>query len=80
MICPEGFTVENVNAIKEDEIIKNKNKKVPVEGAGNVELNSYKNPKTWKKSLTSFFRYSLRSTRSNDVRYILIHVPSPIWL
>lgn len=69
MLCsesPDGVLVQNET--KEEETVgRNKTRKVPVEGTISLELNSYKNPKTWKKSITNFFRNSLRSTRSNDV-------------
>lgn len=81
MLCPdstEGQVVQEQQPseeIKEQEKVKNKKiKKVPAEGSGTLELNSYKNPKTWKKSITNFFRNQTRSTRSNDVsiNYLII--------
>ncbi|XP_013186968.1 uncharacterized protein LOC106132166 [Amyelois transitella] len=64
MLCPEGETVTKENVPKEDTCPK-KSRKVPVEGTGSLEIN-LKNPKTWKKSITNFFRHQLRSTKSND--------------
>lgn len=71
MLCPETFHVQDENALpKEDEQSwKNISKKMPVEGTGSLELNSYKNPKTWKKSISNFFRNQLRPTKSNDVSF-----------
>lgn len=71
MLCPEGSQLDNENVPKEDEqTCKKKSKKIPSEGTSTLELNSFKNPKTWKKSISNFFRNQLRSTKSNDVRYI----------
>lgn len=70
MLCPEGTVVENETINKEEEETiwqKKHNRKVPAEGTSSVELHSFKNPKTWKKSITNFFRNQLRSTKSNDV-------------
>lgn len=74
MLCPdspEGQVVQQQQPseeIKEQEKVKNKKaKKVPAEGSGTLELSSYKSPKTWKKSITNFFRNQTRSTRSNEV-------------
>lgn len=67
MLCPEGAHVPNESVAKEEETDRKKNKKIPGEGTGSVELHSFKNPKTWKKSITNFFRHQLRSTKSNDV-------------
>ncbi|KAL0839913.1 hypothetical protein ABMA28_016530 [Loxostege sticticalis] len=66
MLCPEGAHVPNESVAKEEETDRKKNKKIPGEGTGSVELHSFKNPKTWKKSITNFFRHQLRSTKSND--------------
>lgn len=68
MLCPEGAQFQNENVTdKEDDDVCERNKKIPSEGPGSLERNSFKNPKTWKKSITNFFRNQLRSTRSNDV-------------
>lgn len=68
MLCPEGAQVHNdPKKPEEGECVKSKQKKVPADGSGSLELNSYKSPKTWKKSLSNFFRHQLRSTKSNDV-------------
>lgn len=69
MLCPEACVVQNETIPKEeDETCTKKSKKVPAEGTEEgLELNSYKNPKTWKKSISNFFRNQLRSTKSNDV-------------
>lgn len=68
MLCPEGEPVpKNETIDKEEETCRKKNKKVIAEGSGSLELSSFKNPKTWKKSITNFFRHQLRSTKSNDV-------------
>lgn len=84
MLCPdstEGQVVQQQQPseeIKEQEKVKTKKtKKVPAEGSPdptvpNLELNSYKNPKTWKKSITKFFRNQSRSTRSNEVSISLL--------
>ncbi|XP_075972502.1 uncharacterized protein LOC142974220 [Anticarsia gemmatalis] len=67
MMCPEAIQVRNELSPKEDEESwKNKSKKMPVEGTGSLELNSYKSPRTWKKSISNFFRNQLRPTKSND--------------
>ncbi|CAB3235670.1 unnamed protein product [Arctia plantaginis] len=67
MLCPEACQIQNGNPPKEDEDSwKNKSKKMPIEGTGSLELNSYKNPKTWKKSISNFFRNQIRPTKSND--------------
>nr|XP_053600203.1 uncharacterized protein LOC128669410 [Plodia interpunctella] len=65
MLCPEGEAASKENVSKGDTCPK-KNRKIPAEGTGSLELNSFKNPKTWKKSITNFFRHQLRSTKSND--------------
>lgn len=77
MLCPdspEGEVVQQQQTndeIKEQEKVKNKKtKKVPAEGSGTLELSSYKSPKTWRKSITNFFRNQTRSTRSNEVSMI----------
>lgn len=68
MLCPEAYLVQNETIPKEDdETCMKKSKKIPAEGSGSLELNSYKNPKTWKKSISNFFRNQLRPTKSNDV-------------
>lgn len=70
MLCPEAYLVPNETVPKEDEeTCRKKSKKIPAEGTGSLELNSYKNPKTWKKSISNFFRNQLRPTKSNDVSY-----------
>lgn len=70
MLCPEAYLVQNETVPKEDEeTCRKKSKKIPGEGTGSLELNSYKNPKTWKKSISNFFRNQLRPTKSNDVSY-----------
>ncbi|KAM3967979.1 uncharacterized protein ACR2FA_004277 [Aphomia sociella] len=66
MLCPEGELSSKENVSKNEEICCKKNRKIHAEGTGSLELNSYKNPKTWKKSITNFFRNPLRSTKSND--------------
>ncbi|CAH4036145.1 unnamed protein product [Pieris brassicae] len=66
MLCPEGSQLQNEIHSKEEEKIYNKNNNIPGEGTSSMELRSYKNPKTWKKSITNFFRNQLRSTKSND--------------
>ncbi|XP_026765391.2 uncharacterized protein LOC113523596 [Galleria mellonella] len=66
MLCPDGELPVKENVTKDEEICRKKNRKHHVEGAGSLELNSYKNPKTWKKSISNFFRNQLRSTKSND--------------
>ncbi|XP_026747463.1 uncharacterized protein LOC113508549 [Trichoplusia ni] len=67
MLCPEAYLVPNETVPKEDEeTCRKKSKKIPAEGTGSLELNSYKNPKTWKKSISNFFRNQLRPTKSND--------------
>lgn len=69
MSCPEGTQMET----NLKNLIESPSKNVPSEGVGNIELSSYKNPKTWKKSITNLFRHQLRSTKSNDVSYPYIH-------
>lgn len=64
----EGAQFQNELVDKVDENICKSSKKIPGEGSS-LEINSFKNPKTWKKSLTNFFRNQLRSTKSNDVSY-----------
>lgn len=77
MLCPEGSQLLNdILSKDEKETYDNKCKKVPVEGSGNLELSSYKNPRTWKKSISNFFRNQLRSTRSNDVRDKYVFSPT----
>lgn len=66
MLCPEGAQLQSDVGSK-DENNFSKNSKTPVEEIGTSEINSYKNPKTWKKSITNFFRIQLRSSKSNDV-------------
>ncbi|KAF9416267.1 hypothetical protein HW555_006341 [Spodoptera exigua] len=67
MLCPEAYLVQNETVPKEDdETCMKKSKKIPAEGTGSLELNSYKHPKTWKKSISNFFRNQLRPTKSND--------------
>ncbi|PZC79854.1 uncharacterized protein LOC110374413 [Helicoverpa armigera] len=67
MLCPEAYLVQNETVPKEEEeTCRKKCKKIPGEGTGSLELNSYKNPKTWKKSISNFFRNQLRPTKSND--------------
>ncbi|CAH2062771.1 unnamed protein product, partial [Iphiclides podalirius] len=65
MICPEGAQYQN-DALKKDEDSICKKNKVPADGLGALELNSLRNPRNWKKSISSFFRGQLRSTKSND--------------
>lgn len=64
MICPEGAQIHNELIDKADESICGK--KLSSQESS-LEINSFKNPKTWKKSLTNFFRNQLRSTKSNEV-------------
>ncbi|XP_023948684.1 uncharacterized protein LOC112053489 [Bicyclus anynana] len=67
MLCPEGAPFQNETLPKEEEnLCCQKNKKVPIEGTASLEIHSYKSPKSWKKSITNFFRNQLRSTKSND--------------
>lgn len=73
MLCPEGAQVQIDNGAKDENNFGKKNK-APIEGTGSTELNSYKNPKTWKKSITNFFRNQLRSTKSNDVRIKIVMI------
>lgn len=68
MLCPEGEIVSKNENIEKEGTCRKNNKKNPVEGTGSLELSSFKNPKTWKKSITNFFRHQLRSTKSIDVR------------
>lgn len=69
MLCPEGTQFETEIVEKEDDEICGKTpKKVPNVGSGGgLEINAFKNLKTWKKSISNFFRSQLRSTKSNDV-------------
>lgn len=69
MICPEGSQYQN-DAIKKEEEYFRKKTKVPADGLGALELNSLRNPKNWKKSITNFFRGQIRSSKSNDVRTV----------
>ncbi|XP_059059472.1 uncharacterized protein LOC131852767 [Achroia grisella] len=67
MLRPDGeFPIKESVTKDEERTCPKKNKKHHIEGAGSMELSSYKNPKTWKKSITNFFRNQLRSTKSND--------------
>ncbi|XP_045459575.1 uncharacterized protein LOC123670113 [Melitaea cinxia] len=66
MLCPEGAQFQNENSMKNEEDSCNKKSNIPNEGTGNLELKSYKTTKSWKKSITNFFRNQLRSTKSND--------------
>ncbi|OWR44856.1 uncharacterized protein LOC116766440 [Danaus plexippus] len=66
MLCPEGAQYTNETVVKEEDESSKKNIKMSVEGTSSLELNSYKHPKSWKKSITNFFRNQLRSTKSND--------------
>nr|XP_034825206.1 uncharacterized protein LOC117982880 [Maniola hyperantus] len=70
MLCPEGEQLQNETIPKEEkDMCSKKNKKQPIEGLANntnFDIHSYKNPKTWKKSITNFFRNQLRSTKSNE--------------
>lgn len=74
MLCPEGAQIQSEIDNKEaEETCAKKTKKILAEGSsGSIELNSFKNPKTWKKSISNFFRNQLRSTKSNDVSYYAI--------
>lgn len=67
MLCPEGDLVET--AVKpEEEITKESHvSDVHAEGVESLELNTFKGTKSWKKSISNFFRNQLRSTKSNDV-------------
>lgn len=76
MLCPEGEIASNESVTKGEDTSRKKNRKNPAEGVGSLELSSFKNPKTWKKSITNFFRYQLRSTKSNDVRIELNFIAS----
>lgn len=68
MLCPEGAQLETEIVDNEDDEICGKTpKKIPTEGAGGLEMSAFKNLKTWKKSITNFFRNQLRSTKSTDV-------------
>lgn len=72
MLCPEGAQFETEIVDKEDEACGRTSKRVPNEGSstgggGVLEMSSFKNLKTWKKSITNFFRNQIRSTKSNDV-------------
>ncbi|KOB76471.1 Glutamate-ammonia-ligase adenylyltransferase [Operophtera brumata] len=65
MLCPEGAQFETELVAKEDDKVCGRpSKKIPNEGTG--EMSSFKNLKTWKKSISNFFRNQLRSTKSND--------------
>ncbi|KPJ16227.1 hypothetical protein RR48_08232 [Papilio machaon] len=64
MLCPEGTQYQK-DSVKKEEETYNKNK-VPADGPGTLDLNSFKHHKNWKKSISSFFRGQLRSTKSND--------------
>ncbi|XP_047546055.1 uncharacterized protein LOC125077965 [Vanessa atalanta] len=64
MLCPEGAQLQIENSLKNEENACSK--KNNVEGPDNLELNAYKTSKSWKKSITNFFRNQLRSTKSND--------------
>ncbi|KAJ2950341.1 hypothetical protein O0L34_g8572 [Tuta absoluta] len=71
MSAPENFEEEVAqNDIKAEEKKKDesrkKHNKLPTEGSGSLELNWYSSAKTWKKSISHFFRNQLRSTKSND--------------
>ncbi|XP_028025771.1 uncharacterized protein LOC114239682 [Bombyx mandarina] len=66
MLCPEGSQPENDTLSKSNDICQKKPNKVPAEGTDSLELTSYKNPKTWKRSISNFFRNQLRSTKSNE--------------
>lgn len=68
MLCPESAAFENEVMFKEEDTCSKKNK-VPEQPGSALDIQSYKNPKTWKKSITNFFRNQLRSTKSNDVRF-----------
>ncbi|CAG9091934.1 unnamed protein product [Plutella xylostella] len=73
MICPEGHHIQNEVHIKEEDdvaepTLQTQNKKPPINGdvpSGSTELASFRGPKTWKKSITNFFKNPSRS-RSND--------------
>ncbi|RVE52271.1 hypothetical protein evm_003061 [Chilo suppressalis] len=65
MLCPEGAIISN-NKMAKQEVQQKKTNKIPGEGTDNLELPSFRKPKTWKKSITNFFRQQLRSTKSND--------------
>lgn len=68
MLCPEAYQVQNEPMPKEDEeTCTKKSKKVPADGSGGLELNTFGNPKNWKKSISNFFNKQLRSTKSIDV-------------
>jgi hypothetical protein len=67
MLCPEGVIVSNETVINEEEFDENKKKKQCEVTNNSLELNAYKNIKTWKKSITNFFRQQLRSSKSIDV-------------
>lgn len=71
MLCPEGTQYQKDSVKKEEETYK-KNK-VPADGPGTLDLNSFKHHKNWKKSISSFFRGQLRSTKSNDVSNMTIN-------
>lgn len=73
MLCPEGEQFETEIVEKEDEEICGKtSKKVPHVGTGGgLEMSAFKNLKTWKKSISNFFRNQLRSTKSNDVSIVI---------
>ncbi|KAI5632949.1 hypothetical protein NE865_14353 [Phthorimaea operculella] len=71
MSAPENVEEEIIqNDVKTEEKKKDgsrkKHNKLPIEGSGSLELNLYSSAKTWKKSITHFFRNQLRSTKSND--------------
>ncbi|XP_038213246.1 uncharacterized protein LOC119833332 [Zerene cesonia] len=66
MLCPEGAIQNEIISKEEEEKVCKKSKKIVAEGTGSLELNSFKNPRNWKKSITNFFRNQLRSTKSND--------------
>lgn len=69
MLCPDGEQIENeIDDKEDDEIYGRTPKKMPTEGSGGPEsMNSFKHLKTWKKSISNFFRNQHRSTKSNDV-------------
>ncbi|KAL4707471.1 hypothetical protein ACJJTC_000115 [Scirpophaga incertulas] len=65
-VCPEGDNRSEI-LVKEEKFDEQRTDKFSTPNTQkNFELFSYKNPKTWKKSITNFFRHQIRSTKSND--------------
>lgn len=68
MLCPEGNPEPTANIGHcIDENIKESHIK-DMEFIESSERNTFKNLKTWKKSISNLFRHQLSSSKSNDVR------------